>query len=98
MEEYLLEAQKFNQRAREPLARKRETRISTWPNGAFPAPSRKAGRSPRNTRGRRPSRTCAPGLIPIFLVMAGVVPATRGSLHSPWDRLATRGLCVPRPE
>ena len=54
MVEYLLEAKKFIEYVGRPIAPRRAIKISTWPNGALPAPSRKLGTSPRNKR--RPSQ------------------------------------------
>ena len=54
MTAYLLEAKKFIETRGRPIAPRRAIRISTWPSGALPAPSRKLGTSPRNKR--RPSQ------------------------------------------
>ena len=66
MVEYLLEA-RGSSTARRPIAPRFVIRISTWPSGVLPAPSRKLGTSPRNERRlsqrvkRVPSRTKYPG-------------------------------------
>ena len=89
MVECLLEAQKREAYSAE--ARNQDLDMAEW---CISRAIAEGGPKPTQHAGAAAKPNCAPGLIPIFLVMAGLVPATRGSLHAPLPR----DVCVPRPE